>query len=84
MACIVPVAGAVIGPDGAAAIVDWTMERLAYYKAPGWISFVDKLPTTATQKVKRGELRALTDKLLAAPDTVDLRARKRRSSPAHG
>jgi acyl-coenzyme A synthetase/AMP-(fatty) acid ligase len=84
MACIVPAPGAATGPDGAAAIVDWTMERLAYYKAPGWISFVDELPTTATQKVQRGELRALTSKLLDAPNTVDLRARKRRTSQVHG
>jgi len=84
MACIVPTAGAALGPEGAAAIVDWTMDRLAYYKAPGWISFVDKLPTTATQKVQRGELRALTSELLGAPNTIDLRARKRRTSPAHG
>ena len=82
MACIVPAPGAVTGADGAAAIVDWTMERLAYYKAPGWISFVDKLPTTATQKVQRGELRELTSRLLVAPDTVDLRSRKRRRSAA--
>lgn len=83
MACIVPAPGAAVGPDGAAAIVDWIMERLAYYKAPGWISFVDKLPTTATQKVQRGELRALTAKLLGMPNTIDLRSRKRRTA-AHG
>jgi acyl-CoA synthetase (AMP-forming)/AMP-acid ligase II len=84
MACIVPTPGAAIGLDGAAAIVDWTMERLAYYKAPGWISFVERLPTTATQKVQRGEMRVLTAKLLNAPNTIDLRARKRRTSPVHG
>jgi acyl-CoA synthetase (AMP-forming)/AMP-acid ligase II len=84
MACIVPAPGASASPECAAAIVDWTMERLAYYKAPGWISFVEELPTTATQKVQRGALRDLTDQLLRAPDTVDLRARKRRTSRAHG
>ena len=30
---------------------------MAYYKAPGWVAFVEQLPVTATQKVQRGELR---------------------------
>jgi crotonobetaine/carnitine-CoA ligase len=28
-------------------------ERLAYYKAPGWILLVDDLPTTGTQKIQK-------------------------------
>ena len=33
--------------------------RLAYYKAPGYIAFIDDLPLTATQKMKRGELKTI-------------------------
>ena len=80
MACIVATSGAAPGFKVAADIVDWTMERLAYYKAPGWVSFVADLPTTATQKIQRGELRSLADWLLVSPDTIDLRSRKRRRS----
>jgi acyl-coenzyme A synthetase/AMP-(fatty) acid ligase len=83
MACIIATPGSAQGFDVAAEIVDWTMERLAYYKAPGWISFVATLPTTATQKIRRGELRTLTDQLLLSPDTIDLRSRKRRRSAVH-
>ena len=78
MACIVATSGAAPGFKVAADIVDWTMERLAYYKAPGWVSFVAGLPTTATQKIQRGELRTLADRLLVSPDAIDLRNRKRR------
>jgi acyl-CoA synthetase (AMP-forming)/AMP-acid ligase II len=83
MACVIAAPGSTPGFDVAADIVDWTMERLAYYKAPGWISFVATLPTTATQKIQRGELRTLTEGLLSSPSTIDLRSRKRRRSVAH-
>jgi len=78
MACIVVAPQSAPTPATAEAIVDWTMEKLAYYKAPGWISFVASLPTTATQKIQRGELRTLTASLVATPKSIDLRSRKRR------
>lgn len=28
-------------------------EQLAYYKAPGWIWFIDQIPTTGTQKIQK-------------------------------
>jgi acyl-CoA synthetase (AMP-forming)/AMP-acid ligase II len=74
MACIVPAADGVSGE----AIVDWTMERLAYFKAPGWVAFVAELPTTATQKLQRGEIRELANSLIASGRAIDLRGRKRR------
>jgi acyl-CoA synthetase (AMP-forming)/AMP-acid ligase II len=48
-------------------------ERLAYFKVPGFIAFVDALPVTATQKLQRSETRRAAANALAAPDTVDLR-----------
>jgi acyl-coenzyme A synthetase/AMP-(fatty) acid ligase len=66
--------------DGDAAlaneIVAWCMERLAYYKAPGFVAFVSALPTTPTQKIQRGELRDLVTSL--ARSVHDTRALKRR------
>jgi acyl-CoA synthetase (AMP-forming)/AMP-acid ligase II len=48
-------------------------ERLAYYKVPGYVAFVDTLPVTATQKLQRGETRRAAQTALGAPDTIDLR-----------
>src|SRR6185436_248402 len=35
------------------ALTEWCLARLAYFKAPGWILFLDTLPTTGTQKVQK-------------------------------
>ena len=43
----------------AASIVAHALAQLAYYKAPGYVAFVDALPLTASQKIQRGELREL-------------------------
>ncbi len=37
-------------------LFDWCFERLAYYKAPGWIRFVEEVPVTGTQKVQKHAL----------------------------
>ncbi|MGH1360685.1 MAG: AMP-binding protein [Burkholderiaceae bacterium] len=42
-------------------IMQFALARLAYFKAPGYIAFVAGLPLTATQKVKRGELKELAN-----------------------
>jgi acyl-coenzyme A synthetase/AMP-(fatty) acid ligase len=47
--------------------------RLAYFKVPGYIAFVDALPVTATQKLQRGETRALAAAAVGAKTTIDLR-----------
>jgi acyl-CoA synthetase (AMP-forming)/AMP-acid ligase II len=59
-------------------IVDWCLERLAYYKAPGYVAFVDALPLTASQKVQRGELRVLAASLPGQAHCVDTGAMKKR------
>jgi acyl-CoA synthetase (AMP-forming)/AMP-acid ligase II len=77
-ACIVartPVAD----PGGVAAdIVRAALEDLSYFKVPGWVAFVDALPLTASQKVARGELKAIAHRLVASPDCIDTRGLKRR------
>jgi acyl-CoA synthetase (AMP-forming)/AMP-acid ligase II len=59
-------------------LVRWCLARLAYYKAPGHVAVVDALPMTASQKIQRGELRPLTDKLLASSGSFDTTALKKR------
>ena len=39
------------------ALKDFVKDRLAPYKYPRWIEFVDELPRTATGKVQRFQLR---------------------------
>ena len=53
----------------AAEIMGWALEQMAYYKAPGYIAFVDALPLTGTQKLQRGELKKLVAKLVDDPTT---------------
>jgi crotonobetaine/carnitine-CoA ligase len=54
-------------------------ERLAYYKAPGWIHIVEALPTTGTQKIQKHSIYPGGIDPRTLPDIVDFRARKRRS-----
>ncbi len=80
LACVVPAQP--IPPDrapaAAAEITAFCLQQLAYYKAPGYVAFVDSLPLTATQKVQRGDLKALARALPGTPGCVDTRHLKRR------
>jgi acyl-CoA synthetase (AMP-forming)/AMP-acid ligase II len=62
----------------AAEIVEHCLSRLAYYKAPGYVAFLDALPVTATQKIQRGTLKQVVADMLGNPDVVDTRAMKSR------
>jgi crotonobetaine/carnitine-CoA ligase len=78
MACVVPMPGAVADPALAGALADWCRDRLAYFKAPGWVLFVDRLPTTGTQKVQKTQIFPRGEDPRRRPGAVDLRDRKRR------
>jgi acyl-coenzyme A synthetase/AMP-(fatty) acid ligase len=62
-------------------LVALSLRELAYYKAPGWVAFVDALPLTTTQKVQRGELKVLAQALPGSACCVDLRSLKKRTAP---
>jgi acyl-CoA synthetase (AMP-forming)/AMP-acid ligase II len=62
----------------ARALVDHTLAQLAYFKAPGYVAFVETLPLTPSQKIQRGELKAMAAQLPAQPHCIDTRALKRR------
>jgi len=66
--------------DTAQSIVRWALERLAYYKAPGYVAFLDAIPVTASQKIQRGELRKLADALPGQPHCIDTRLLKVRQA----
>jgi len=84
-ACIVPVSQTSdreAENELAHAIVHYCLDKLAYYKAPGYISFVEDLPLTATNKVQRGEMKALVAELVSKGRHIDTRALKKRSDIA--
>ncbi len=61
-------------------IASWCQDQMAYYKAPAYIAFVDALPLTGTQKIQRGELKALAARLLDDPATAQLGHFKKRTA----
>ncbi|HWM27127.1 MAG TPA: AMP-binding protein [Woeseiaceae bacterium] len=64
--------------NDAAALVRHCLERLSYFKAPGYVAFVDELPVTASQKVNRAEVKMEARRRLEAGACIDLRNAKKR------
>ncbi|MBR1143216.1 AMP-binding protein [Bradyrhizobium sp. AUGA SZCCT0431] len=62
----------------AADLVAWSLSRLAYYKAPGYVAFVPALPLTSTQKIQRGALKELVAATIGSDQCIDTRALKKR------
>jgi len=62
----------------AADLVAWSLSRLAYYKAPGYVAFVPALPLTSTQKIQRGALKELVAATIGSELCVDTRPLKKR------
>ena len=54
-------------PELAAELQRFARARLADYKRPRWVEFVDALPTTATGKVQRFKLRERVTRDLETP-----------------
>jgi len=74
MACVV-LSSAAATRETAVSIQDWCLERLAYFKAPGYVAFLPSLPVTSTNKVQKARL---ADFAINPVDCFDLRERKRR------
>ena len=67
------VAGTGFDPD---ALLSRLAQRLSYHKLPGWLMCVTELPVSATQKLQRGEIRALAQAAVANGQALDLRRAK--------
>jgi crotonobetaine/carnitine-CoA ligase len=78
LACIVLKAGKG-DRDTAIGIFSFCHQRLAYYKAPGWLWFTDVLPTTGTQKIQKHTIFAPDVDPRTLPAMIDLRELKKRS-----
>ncbi len=57
-------------------LFEWCFKRLAYYKAPGWVQFMDDIPVTGTQKIQKHAM--FGDGVDPTQDAVDFRNLKRR------
>ena len=64
--------------DTAETLFGFCAEHLIYYKVPAWYLFVTEMPMTASQKLQRGEIKALANRLVEEGRCIDLRTRKRR------
>ncbi|WP_349368336.1 AMP-binding protein [Salinarimonas sp.] len=64
----------------AEALVAHCLSRLAYYKAPGFVAFVEALPLTSTEKIQRGALRDLVAAVVGSETCVDTRGLKKRQA----
>ena len=78
MACVVAMAGVAADQALGEDLQDWCLTRLAYFKAPGFVLFVDALPTTGTQKVQKTQIFPRGEDPRQRPGALDLRERKKR------
>ena len=79
LACIVLKNGPAIDPAATAKLLfDHCHNKLAYYKAPGWLWLTQSIPTTATQKIQKHQIfePGVDPRTLAG--MIDLRAFKKR------
>ena len=80
MACVVPRAEVQASEREAYSreVLEFCLERLAYYKAPGYVGFCERLPLTPTEKIQRAQLKDLGRSLLGTSVCIDVRAWKKR------
>lgn len=65
--------------DVARALFDHCYEKLAYYKAPGWLWITDAIPTTATQKIQKHTIFPSGTDPRTVAGMVDFRGLKKRN-----
>ena len=59
-------------------LVEFCLQRLAYFKAPGFVAFCEHLPLTATEKIQRARLSELAREFVSTGRALDLRGMKKR------
>jgi acyl-coenzyme A synthetase/AMP-(fatty) acid ligase len=79
MACVVTRGPVEDEPGLARELVEFCLQKLAYFKAPGYIAFCDRLPLTPTEKIQRARLGELARERVALSGTLDLRSMKKRA-----
>jgi acyl-CoA synthetase (AMP-forming)/AMP-acid ligase II len=80
MACIVLMSGVQKSAATAFNILDNVRSRLAHYKLPGWMAFIDTIPVTSTQKIRKWSIFQQGTDPRADSRSIDLRHFKRRQT----
>ena len=78
MACIVLLEGVAATEETAEGLFSYADECLAYFKTPGWILFLDDLPTTGTQKIQKTRIFGADVDPREQAGAVDFREMKRK------
>ena len=78
MACVVAMPGVNADRSLAVQLQEWCLSRLAYFKAPGWMLFLERLPTTGTQKVQKTQIFPKGEDARLQAGALDLRDGKKR------
>ena len=76
LACVV-LKRKVLEQEAAIMLFQYCNQRLAYYKAPGWVHIVESLPTTGTQKIQKHNIYPVDTDPRGLPNVIDLRTLKR-------
>jgi crotonobetaine/carnitine-CoA ligase len=79
MACVVAADPSDTSEEFAKELIEWTASQLAYFKAPGYVLFIDSLPTTSSQKVHKIRIFPPGTDPRTVPGVMDLRAMKKKS-----
>ena len=79
-ACVVPAEPDRADESLARELTSYCLERLAYFKSPGYVAFCERLPLTPTEKIQRARLKDFGRELLERGACVDLRDMKRRNA----
>ena len=78
MACVVLKPDVKPTPELPAEIFAWCNEKMAYYKSPGWMIFLDSLPLTPSQRLQRTRIFPAGADPRVQSGVVDLRHLKKR------
>jgi len=78
MACVVLKEGVEQTAELPKDIFDWCNKRIAYFKTPGWMIFLDSLPLTPSQRLQRTRIFPPGADPRGQPGVVDLREFKKR------
>jgi acyl-coenzyme A synthetase/AMP-(fatty) acid ligase len=60
----------------ASRIIETCGVYIAYHKLPGYVVFASQLPVSSTQKLQRGEIKAMAAKAVEDGSAIDLRKLK--------
>ena len=80
LACVVLTNKILNTYETANTIFEHVYKKLAYFKAPGWILFVNYLPTTGTQKILKHKIFPNDEDPKKKPGMFDLRKLKIRKN----